>query len=390
MASSTREAVFAVEGLLSARDAASLEAIWKGFQTYRASSTRRPAQPPTPAPPARSGRFFRRRPAKTESAVSAAPSAGVLRGGSPFRPNLAPRADAGRNFVRTGGRMGRGGESADDLRARNDYFRESYAVAGKSLVAGAEAMLAHRGLAKAAQRLHGHRIVEPQVVYANILLPGQELGLHTDVPEFRMTPGSNVPLWLRVVMRQSGKFERWRLRVATAVICVHECHGGDFAYYPAGPDGPAATIQPSANSAVVLEAESLFHGVDTVGGDDAASPPVRGGSVLRYRGDDTWDLVASDAEAEVPVASYASSEVRFSASWKAFCFESRSDRGSWRDHTDDLRVEDVLPVLLEDMGSRGVLTDGGSGLDDRELGLRLIDEYVHFPPVGEPPETEDL
>jgi hypothetical protein len=308
----------------------------------------------------------------------------VRRGNAPFRPELSQRADAGRNFVRTGGRLGRADESAEQLRARNDYFRESYALDGKPLISGVAALLANRRLAEAAKTLHGNKIIVPRIFYANILVPGQELGLHTDVPEFRLAPGSRVPLWLRVVMRQSGKFERWRLRVATAVIYLHDCEGGDFAYYPHGPEGAATTIRPTPKSAIVLEAESLFHGVDRVGPADVDAPPVNTGCVLRCRTDDRWDLLASDDATAKAVASYATSEVRFSASWKAFCFESRADRRRWRDHNDDLRPEHILPVLLDDMSSRGSIDGGGSSLSDRELGLRLIDEYVHFPSIDAP------
>jgi hypothetical protein len=253
------------------------------------------------------------------------------------------------------------------------------------LVAGVEALLANRRLADAAKTLHGHKIVVPRIFYANILVPGQELGLHTDVPEFRLVPGAKVPLWLRVVMRQSGQFERWRLRVATAVIYLHDCEGGEFAYYPAGPEGAATTIHPRPRSAVVLEAESLFHGVDRVGPFDADAPPVNSGSVLRFNADNLWDLLASEDAGATRVATYSTSEVRFSASWKAFCFESRADKRRWRDHSDDLRPEQILPVLLDDMRTRGSLADGGSKLTDHDLGLRLIDEYVRFPPVTAAP-----
>lgn len=388
MPTSPKAAAFTIENLLSDEDAATLSSIWESFPRYRASSTHRPAPEPERLP---QGSLFRRllpwrRPAKLEAGLAVAGD--VLRGKRVFRPELAQRADAARNFVRTGGRAGRTDEGAEQLRARNDYFRETYAVAGQPLVAGVEVLLANRRLADAARTLHGHRIVVPWIFYANILVPGQELGLHTDVPVYRLAPGAKVPLWLRVVMRQSGKFERWRVDVATAVIYLHDCVGGDFAHYPDGPRGEASTIRPHPRSAIVFDAESMLHGVDRVGPGETEAPPVSPGSVLRFRPDDTWELRGSEDADSIPVSSYSTSQVRFSASWKALCFENRSARRRWRDHTDDLRPDQILPILVEDMRTRSSASSAGNlgRLTDRELGLRLIDEYVQFPTVERAPD----
>ena len=44
-------------------------------------------------------------------------------------------------------------------------------------------------------------------MYANLLLPGQELAVHTDVPEFRGANRKVIPQWLLVVMHHSGLFD---------------------------------------------------------------------------------------------------------------------------------------------------------------------------------------
>jgi len=53
--------------------------------------------------------------------------------------------------------------------------------------------------------------------YANVLLPGQELAVHTDVPEFRGASRKTLPQWLLVAMHHSQLFERWRVPIATGV-----------------------------------------------------------------------------------------------------------------------------------------------------------------------------
>jgi hypothetical protein len=49
------------------------------------------------------------------------------------------------------------------------------------------------------------------------MVPGQELALHTDVPEFRGANRKLHPQWLLVAMRHSGLFEDWRMPIATGV-----------------------------------------------------------------------------------------------------------------------------------------------------------------------------
>ena len=111
-----------------------------------------------------------------------------------FAPELAQRHDAAMNFVRTGGRFGRR-EPPALLAARTNYFRETYAY-GEPLVEGIEPFLRHEGFLEAARRIHGRPLVVPNIVYANLLVPGQELTVHTDVPEFRGANRKRLPQWL--------------------------------------------------------------------------------------------------------------------------------------------------------------------------------------------------
>ncbi|MCH7707123.1 MAG: hypothetical protein IH884_01450, partial [Myxococcales bacterium] len=106
---------------------------------------------------------------------------------------LTQRHDAVLNFLKTGGRGGRN-ESLTRLAARTNYFREEYAYA-EPLVKGIEPLLGHPGFIEASKKLYNCSIVEPSIVYANILVSGQELTLHTDVPEFRGINRKSDPQW---------------------------------------------------------------------------------------------------------------------------------------------------------------------------------------------------
>ena len=70
---------------------------------------------------------------------------------------------------------------------------------------------------EAARTIQGRRVVVPVIVYANLMVPGQQLAVHTDVPEFRGANRKELPEWLLVVMHHCGLFDQWRMPIVTAV-----------------------------------------------------------------------------------------------------------------------------------------------------------------------------
>jgi hypothetical protein len=290
-----------------------------------------------------------------------------------FAPELAQRYDAAANFVRTGGRFGR----REDVRlaaARTNYFRETYFYGEHSCSPGIEAFRDDAGLRAAARQLHDRPVIVPAIVYANILLPGQELAVHTDVPEFRGANRRIVPQWLLVVMRHSELFEGWRMPIATAIAYFGDAEGGDLAYYPEGPDGPAAVYPPRHNTAALLDTDTVFHGVDRVAGDDAPLARLRPGLRLHHDGDRRWTVRGADGEV---AADYGTDDLRYSVSWKAYCFADEAERVAWAEHHDDLSLDRILATLEADLRDRGRLDGPRPGAAD--FGKLLIDTYVRFP-----------
>ena len=113
--------------------------------------------------------------------------------------------------------------------------------------------------------MHDCAVVVPNIVYANLLLPGQELAVHTDVPEFRGANRKLYPQWLMVVMLHSGLFAPWRRQIATGIAYFGRAQGGALAFYPDGREGAARTLEARHNTAIVLDTDTVFHGVDRVG-----------------------------------------------------------------------------------------------------------------------------
>src|SRR5262249_5964827 len=157
---------------------------------------------------------------------------------------LYQRHDAAMNYTRTGGRFARA-ESSEALAVRTNYFRETYAYA-TPVVDGIEGFLHHEPFVESARALFDRAVIAPAIVYANLLVPGQELAVHTDVPEFRGANRTKDPEWLLVVMHHSRLFERWRMPIATGVSWFGGCRGGGFPFFPDRPPPPPATLPPAA------------------------------------------------------------------------------------------------------------------------------------------------
>jgi hypothetical protein len=82
-------------------------------------------------------------------------------------------------------------------------------------------------------------------------------------------------------------------------------------------------------------------------------------------------------EEDETVVRYDWDDLRFSVSWKAYCFPDESSRRAVQEHTDDLTRAQVMGALLDDLRRRGRLEGEVPGGTD--LALLLIDEYVRFP-----------
>ncbi len=287
-----------------------------------------------------------------------------------FCPELLQRHDTALNYLRTGG-IAPADEPVEIHGARSSYFRAEYAYSADITMPGIEIFRDHTGLADAARRIHGRPVVVPAIVYANLMVPGQQLAVHTDVPEFRGANRKELPEWLLVVMHHSGLFDQWRMPIVTAVSYFGDAPGGEFVFWPDGPSCPAETFAAGHNSAIVTDTDSVFHGVAPVD-DPAASPPSVLGAGLRWDAG-AWTLT----DADETTRRLGVDEVRISVSWKAYCFTDENERAAWETRSDDLSLEKILGMLLDDLRTRGMVDSRPES--DTDLGLMLIDEYIGFP-----------
>ncbi|TVQ91366.1 MAG: hypothetical protein EA397_09920 [Deltaproteobacteria bacterium] len=260
-------------------------------------------------------------------------------------------------------------ESMEATAARTNLFRGILFEAGRIAAPGVEEILNEPRFLDAARQISGCPVIEPTMLYANLILPGQELMVHTDTPEFFGLAKDRAPEWLLVVMHHSGLFASERIAIAGGVTFLGSCEAGAFRFWPAG--AGEERLAPRENIAIKLDADVTFHGVARVGGSDAPPPPARPSMHLVPEGQG-WALQDGDRR----VHRYAAGEVRVSTQWKARCFASEAERERAR-QAPALEIDEVVDRIEADLRQRGVLT--GPRPADMELAILMIDTYVPFP-----------
>lgn len=292
----------------------------------------------------------------------------------PLESKVAERYDAARNYITTGGYLGVR-EPPTTLIRRTGYFRSTLMQGGRVVMTGFETLDAHPALYDAARVVHGRPVVEPAILYLNLLVPGQELAIHIDVPEFAGADRSITPQWLLVVMRASGLFEDLRVPIATGITYFGSARGGALRHYPDGPEGAGRRFEPTHNTAMVLDTDSRYHGVERVGAADEPAPiEILADSTLHHDGDE-WVMVSPMGD---QLRRYGTEEVRISISWKAYCFRDEAEAERFERARGTLTIAEIERRLLGDLRDRRLI-----GRDEQphlpDIVDLLIDTYQHFP-----------
>lgn len=286
---------------------------------------------------------------------------------------LPQRFDAALNYIESGIDGQGNSDDRDTAIKRTNYFRETYVYGDEIKAPGIEPFMEHPAIAAAARDISGRDIVVPSIIYANLLVPGQELAMHTDVPEFRGANRKVLPQWLIVVMLHSGLFDEWRIPIVTCVSWFGAAKGGAFTFYPDGIAGQRESIPARHNSAILIDTDTVFHGVERVARDAPEMPEITPVTRLHFLGDDRWQLRNGDEALE----DIAWEDLRYSISWKAYCFRDAAEKQLWQDGSDDLAPDFILERLETQLRQLGVLE--GPKPEPTTFAMLLVKTFVRFP-----------
>ncbi len=286
---------------------------------------------------------------------------------------LPQRFDAAFNYIANGIDGGGNKDDATTAFSRTNYFRETYAYGDDIQASGIEPFMNHPALAETARKISGVERIVPAIIYANLLVPGQELAVHTDVPEFRGANRKMTPQWLLVTMLHSGLFGEWRIPITTCVSWFGKAKGGAFTFYPEGADGTREAIPAQHNSAILIDTDRVFHGVERVQQTRPDIPPILKTTRLHFMGGDKWQLREDD---EV-LADYDWGDLRYSISWKAYCFKDAAEENLWRSGSDDLSIDFILDRIEADLRACGALQ--GARPDPTAFATLMVNHYIRFP-----------
>src|SRR5262249_57239700 len=94
------------------------------------------------------------------------------------------------------------------------------------------------------------------------------------------------------------------------------------------------------------DTDRVFHGVDRVAPADTTElPALKPGMKLTFEGNERWSV----RDGDLVVAEYPWNELRFSISWKAYCFADEADRDACRTHTSHLSLDPTLATSPADL-----------------------------------------
>lgn len=263
------------------------------------------------------------------------------------------RADVPLTSMAHGGRFNR-----SPKQKKAGTFRDSFVYTGGhgDADAGVLALLHNPQFLEAARQIHPDRpVVEPGILFANLFIPGENQGIHTDTCEFRGCNRTNCPEWVPICMHHMGEvFEHWYVPIVTAISWFSDHQGGELVFY-GGLDQPGTPHPTPFNTALVLDTDSIYHGVDPTGGHEFPPPRVPGDVLLQHKGNGRFCVRSEGSGQVLPMYEDLTwADIRMSVQWKAYCFKNEAERAAYHDHTDDITPAQAWKMMVAELQKRGL------------------------------------
>ncbi|MEZ5765717.1 MAG: hypothetical protein R3D69_16730 [Xanthobacteraceae bacterium] len=237
----------------------------------------------------------------------------------------------------------------DDLGQDQPWFRIFWAHSGELKNEAAKRFFYNDRFVTAAKESFGAQVIIPNALMINLNAPMAGGPPHLDLPFFR--GAEKFPFWLLSCMGYSGLFHRWAIPIASTIGWFYDGVGGDFEYWPEGPDQPSKLIQPPLwNVAVVSDNEYMWHRVGPIGEDAEQLPPgaISREARLHAKGAG-WEIIDRNQVTH----SYSDKQVRLSLLWKAYAFADENAAEEYRSRRNDLTPALAAEVFDADLRKNG-------------------------------------
>lgn len=231
----------------------------------------------------------------------------------------------------------------------------------------------------AAREAFGAQIVKPIHVTLNVNGPAPLALPHVDQPAFRGFTDAQAPIWLLMAMSRSRLFLPWLVPVASGLVWFWRGEGGEFEYWPEGPEGEPVRVEPPMwNTGVMSDNEVMWHRVGAFGPEERQQKlmQVRASALADWTGDG-WGI-SQDGETLMRLAP---DEMRIALLWKAYVFRDEAHLASFEDSRLNLDMEQVIDIFCEDLARRG-LPSGRPADPAADAEWRELLESAYVTPFG--------
>ena len=249
-----------------------------------------------------------------------------------------------------------------------------------------------------------------------LMLPGQEMPMHLNVPYFWGADRHTLPQWLLVAMKQSHLFDHLFVPQVQSLTNLYldddlvedieyeyvdvNGDGGDFYFYPYlpqvkqeknsnGEDVRFVTkenlnkyiiLKSKTNSVIMLDGSQITHGVDRFKPRKPA-PPLFASKNHHYKikfnsKESKWYLFDSK---EKNLNTYAKNEVRLMAVWNMHCFRNEKEKEKFfnQNKNEQLKLSDVAERFKDELKSKERLP--AEDIEPLELWTIVIKDYLKYP-----------
>jgi hypothetical protein len=224
-----------------------------------------------------------------------------------------------------------------------------------------------------------------------VILPGQELPMHLDIPYFWNADRRSLPHWLLAIMKSSKLFDDLFIPQIQGVswLSKHQYNknaeqskynGGNFFFYPFTDEHADKYIllKSKYNSAALLDGTQVVHGVERFkpSEDVPAFMKNRHYQVAFSKADKKWMLYDSG---EIFMRNYLPEDLRISLVWRVHCFEDENERQKYHQQKNEnqIPIEQIIERFKKDLKAKNKLPSGDIKLLD--LYSILVDEYANYP-----------